>query len=117
MQASALMQLFLRPNSNAVLRSSASGAAEDAASSARQDMWMEHDFNNDDDDTFGGNGDSICELQPKLACMAASFCALDRCSTLVIPSLRISSQFSKTCGCMRSYDGKLRCRASRGGVG
>ncbi|BDA50103.1 Condensin complex subunit 2 [Coccomyxa sp. Obi] len=53
-QASALMQLFLRPNLTAVLHSSPSGAEEDPVSSAYQDMWMTQD-DDDDDDNFGGD--------------------------------------------------------------
>jgi hypothetical protein len=75
MQASALMQLFLRPNPSAVLRSSLpeTAAAEDTMSSARQDMWMGQGFNDDDDDAFGGNDESTCELLPVLACCKEGF--------------------------------------------
>lgn len=67
------MQLFFRPNSSAVLRSSPSGEEHDLASSAYQDMWMTQDVN-DDDDNFGGDDGNTCEcLLPSLLTASSSF--------------------------------------------
>ena len=77
MQASALMQLFMKPGAGFLLGSSMAAAAGDEQSAAAGHGWGDagEGFGADDDDDTGGAQDGSCELPSTPAGLSRNFCS------------------------------------------